>query len=111
MAGPVKFVQTDEVELEDFVQADATWSAKTMQTSATDSTEVMQISVRTSGEVRGKRRARTRRRRKRRRMFVNITGFFGLTSIESEDDEEVHAGEAEQEVVEITVDSGAAKIV
>ena len=37
--------------------------------------------------------------------------FFALTSIESEDDEEVNAVEAVQEIVEITVDSGAAKSV
>ena len=35
--------------------------------------------------------------------------FFKLTSIESEDGEEVNAVEAVQEIVEITVDSGAAK--
>ena len=37
--------------------------------------------------------------------------FFALTAIESEDDEEVNAVEAVQEIVEITVDSGAAKSV
>ena len=35
--------------------------------------------------------------------------FFALASIESEQDEEVNAVEAVQEIVEITVDSGAAK--
>ena len=37
--------------------------------------------------------------------------IFALTAIESEDDEEVNAVEAVQEIVEITVDSGAAKSV
>ena len=37
--------------------------------------------------------------------------FFALTAIESDDDEEVNAIETVQEVVEITVDSGAAKSV
>ena len=37
--------------------------------------------------------------------------FFALTAIESEDNEEVNAVEAVQEIVEITVDSGAAKSV
>ena len=37
--------------------------------------------------------------------------FFVLTAIESENDEEVNAVEPVQEIVEITVDSGAAKSV
>ena len=37
--------------------------------------------------------------------------FLALTTIESEDDEQVNAVETVQEVVEITVDSGAAKSV
>ena len=42
-------------------------------------------------------------------MQVETTGFLALTAIESEDDEEVNAVEAVLEIVEITVDSGAAK--
>ena len=37
--------------------------------------------------------------------------FFALTAIESEDDEEVNVFEAVQEIVEISVDLGAAKSV
>ena len=44
-------------------------------------------------------------------MQVETTRFLALTAIDSEDDEEVNAVEAVLEIVEITVDSGAAKSV
>ena len=57
----------------------------------------MQINVR---RIRARRKSTSRRNR-----------FLALTAIESDDDEEVNAIETVQEVVETTVDSGAAKSV
>ena len=64
-----------------------------------------------SGFIRGEGRANVRRKRGETKSASLRNRFLALTVIESDDDEEVNAIETVQEVVEVTVDSGAAKSV
>ena len=99
---PVKFVQINVMNSVKFVQINVMDSVEVVQISVKDPEKFMQISVMdlVFQEEIGETKSTSRRNR-----------FFALTAIESDDDEEVNAIETVQEVVDITVDSGAAKSV
>ena len=93
------------------MQSNVTGSIKLVKIDVTDSVKFTQIMVMNwvfysrrktckCQEETGETKSTSRRNR-----------FLALTAIESDDDEEVNAIETVQEVVEITVDSGAAKSV
>ena len=105
VTGSVKFAQSNVTGSVKFAQSNVTDSVKFVQISVMDPVKFAQIRAMNSGFTRGEGRANVRKSASRRNLFL------ALTSIESDDDEEVNAIETVQEVVEITVDSRAAKSV
>ena len=128
-----KFVQINVINSVKFAQSNVTGSVKFVKISVMDSVKFVQISVMDPVKIRADQRdgfSKIRAdqgdefgfySRRRTCKCQEETGetksasrrnrFLALTAIESDDDEEVNAIETVQEVVEVTVDSGAAKSV
>ena len=125
----VKFVQINVMDSVKFMQINVTDSVKFMQINVMDSSRSRADQRDGSSEIRVEQHdgfSQNSRRKTcthavsvvsshndvRRKRVTKSTSrrnrFFALTAIESDDDEEVNAIETVQEVVEITVDSGAA---
>ena len=111
VTGSVKFVKISVTDSVKFVQISVMDPVKFVQINVMDSVKFPQITVMNSGFIRGEGRANVRRKRARRKRANRRNRFLALTAVESDDDEEVNAIETVQEVVEITVDSVAAKSV
>ena len=114
----VEMVRTDVTDSGKFVQitvmdvvTTTMGSAEAMQTGATDAVKLVRIGVMDSVFYPRRKTCKCQAKADEMKSASWNNPFFALTAIESEDDEEVNAVEAVQEIVEITVDSGAAKSV
>ena len=93
------------------VQISVMGSVRFVKTDATDSVKFTQIRVMNSVFIRGEGRAKSQEETGETKSTSRRNRFLALTAIESDDDEEINAIETVQEIVDITVDSGAAKSV